>query len=86
MNRPGRLAAIVLAVLALAFMASWWVSGVVEKDADFTVPRGATLNTVAEKLEQEKVIGSAADFPIVAESLRAPSVALRPKRSRATRG
>jgi UPF0755 protein len=67
--RPGRLAAIAIAVLVLAFMASWWISGVVGKDTAFTVPRGATLTTVAEKLERDKVIGSAKGFLLRAKIL-----------------
>jgi UPF0755 protein len=58
----GRIAAIVIAILALVFIAGWWGSGVVDKDVDFVVPRGATLTTVAQKLEKEHVIGSAGGF------------------------
>jgi len=50
-------------------MASWWISGVVGKDTAFTVPRGATLTTVAEKLERDKVIGSAKGFLLRAKIL-----------------
>jgi UPF0755 protein len=58
----GRLAAIVVVVLLLLFIGSWSGFGVVGKDTDFVVPRGATLTTVAGKLEREKVIGSASGF------------------------
>jgi UPF0755 protein len=58
----GRLAAIVVVVLLLLFIGSWSGFGVVEKGTDFVVPRGATLTTVAGKLEREKVIGSASGF------------------------
>jgi UPF0755 protein len=61
-KHPGRIAAIAVAILALVFIAGWWTSGVVEKDIDFVVPRGATLTTVAQKLEKEHVIGSASGF------------------------
>ena len=40
MKRPGRIAAIVVVILALVFIAGWWTSGVVEKDVDFVVFRG----------------------------------------------
>ena len=62
MKRPGRLAALVLALAVLMVLASWWITGVVGKDASFVVPRGATLTSVANKLEKEQVIGSASAF------------------------
>jgi UPF0755 protein len=61
-KRPGRLAALVLALAVLMVLASWWITGVVGKDASFVVPRGATLTSVANKLEKEQVIGSASAF------------------------
>ena len=62
MRRPGRLAAIAVGIVLLLFVGSWWGFGVVEKDTDFVVPRGASLGAVAQKLEKEHVIGSASGF------------------------
>jgi UPF0755 protein len=58
----GRLAAIVIVLALLFVLGSWWIYGVVDKDTDFIVPRGATLTSVAHKLEKEHVIGSAGGF------------------------
>ena len=62
MKRPGRLAVIAVALLLLWFLASWWGPGAIKKDTDFVVPRGASLGTLASKLEKEHVIGSASAF------------------------
>jgi UPF0755 protein len=62
MKQVGRLAAFVIVLALLGVLGSWWVTGVVEKETDFVVPRGATLTTVAGKLEKEHVIGSAGAF------------------------
>ena len=62
MKHRGRLAAIVVVLALLMVLASWWISPVVHKDTDFVVPHGATLTTVAHKLEKERVIGSASAF------------------------
>ena len=62
MKRLGRLAALVLALALLMVLGSWWIAGVVGKDTNFVVPRGATLTSVAQKLEKEHVIGSAGAF------------------------
>jgi UPF0755 protein len=61
-KQTGRLAAFVVGLALLALLGSWWITDVVEKDADFIVPDGATLTTAAEKLEKEHVIGSASAF------------------------
>jgi UPF0755 protein len=63
-GRPSGSAIAVLAILiVLAWIAgSWWGPGGFDKDADFVVPSGATLSTVAQKLEKEHVIGSASGF------------------------
>jgi UPF0755 protein len=62
MKQVGRLAAFAIVLALLGLLGSWWVTGIVAKETDFIVPRGATLTTVAEKLEKEKVIGSARAF------------------------
>jgi UPF0755 protein len=62
MKQVGRLAAFVVVLALLGLLGSWWITGVVAKKTDFIVPRGATLTTVAEKLEKEKIIGSASAF------------------------
>ena len=62
MRRSGRLAALAVGLILLWVLGSWWVSDVVHKDTDFIVPRGATLTTVAHKLEKEQVIASADSF------------------------
>jgi peptidoglycan lytic transglycosylase G len=61
-KRPGRLAVIVIVLALLWLLGSWWVSDVVARDTDFVVPRGATLTTVADKLEKEHVVRSASAF------------------------
>jgi UPF0755 protein len=58
----GRLAAFVAGLALLMVLGSWWITGVVDKDTDFVVPRGATLTSVAKKLEKEQVVGSASAF------------------------
>ena len=62
MKHRGRLAAIVAVLALLMLLGSWWITGVVGKDTNFVVPRGATLTSVAKKLEKEHVIGSAGAF------------------------
>jgi UPF0755 protein len=61
------LAALLGAVLLVAaglFLRGWYGSGPLEKDVSFVVPSGASLNTVAAKLEQEGAIGSAGRFAL----------------------
>jgi UPF0755 protein len=66
---------IALGLLALAaliliwFAWGWYGSGSVAKDTAFTVPDGATLATVARKLEDEKLVGSASSFLLRAKIL-----------------
>jgi len=66
MRRLGCLiAALALLVAALAggwFARGWWGGSLVEKDAAFIVPSGASLTSVAHKLEEEERIASADDF------------------------
>ena len=63
-GRPSGSAIAVLAVLVVVAIVagSWWGPSGFDKDADFIVPSGATLTTVAQKLEKEHVIGSASGF------------------------
>ena len=67
---------LVAAVLALAvlgmFAAStwvWWGSSEVEEDTAFVVPSGSSLTSVARKLEEEGLIGSADSFLLWAKVL-----------------
>lgn len=53
-------AALVLAVLW--FAGGWWGGTEIEEDTSFIVPSGATLTSVAQKLEQEQLIASAEGF------------------------
>jgi UPF0755 protein len=66
MKRRGCLVAALLGVLLLGalawFAAGWWGSAQVEEDTSFLVPNGATLTSVAGKLEAEGLIGSADSF------------------------
>lgn len=66
MRRIGCLAAAALAlvvVLAFAWFAwGWYGSAQVEKDTAFVVPDGASVSSVARKLEKEHLIGSADSF------------------------
>jgi UPF0755 protein len=87
-KRFGRLAARVAGLALLGLLGSWWLTDVVEKDADFVVPQGATLTTAVQKLEKEHVIRSASAFlwraklfgssdPIKAGEFRLPKGASR---------
>jgi len=73
MKRRGCLVAAVLGVLLLGaaawFAAGWWGSAAVEEDTSFVVPDGATLTSVAGKLEAEGLIGSADSFLLRAKIL-----------------
>jgi len=67
---------LVAAVLALAvvgmFAAStwvWWGSSDVDEDTAFVVPSGSSLTSVAQKLEEEGLIGSADSFLLWAKVL-----------------
>ncbi len=66
MKRRGCLLAVALGVLLLGaaawFAAGWWGVAEVEEDTSFLVPSGATLTSVAAKLEAEGLIGSADSF------------------------
>jgi UPF0755 protein len=66
MKRRGCLIVAALGVLLLGavvwFAAGWWGSAAVEEDTSFVVPSGATLTSVAGKLEAEGLVGSAESF------------------------
>ena len=61
----------VLGALAVVLWlgAGWWTGGNVEEDTSFIVPSGATLTSVAGKLEDEGHIGSADNFLLRAKIL-----------------
>ena len=59
--------AVLLPILALVVLVyNWWGPAGFEKDVDFTVPRGATLSTVARELEERHLIGSARSYVLKA--------------------
>ena len=64
-KRRGLMAGILGLVVALPvlwFLASWWGFSEIEEDTPFIVPSGASLSSVAQKLEQEKLVASADGF------------------------
>ncbi|UVI38586.1 endolytic transglycosylase MltG [Qipengyuania spongiae] len=73
MKRIGCLAAAVLALVALIgaiwFAAGWWGSAEIDEDTTFIVPSGATLTSVANKLQEEELIGDADGFLLRAKVL-----------------
>lgn len=78
MVRRGCLVLAALGILAFIgvaiFAAGWYGSANVEKDTSFLVPSGSSLTSVAGKLEDEGLIGSADSFLLRAKILgsRAP--------------
>lgn len=58
------LIALVLVGSLWAFLGGWYGSGPLEKEAHFIVPNGASLATVAERLEKQGVISSANGFTL----------------------
>ena len=54
--------ALLLVLSGWFVLGGWYGSGPLEKDAAFVVPDGASLATVADKLEREGVIASATGF------------------------
>jgi UPF0755 protein len=66
MRRRGCLFAAALGILLLGalawFAGGWWGSAQLDEDTSFLVPSGATLTSVAGKLEAEGLIGSADSF------------------------
>ena len=65
----GAVGALVLAIGAIWFAAGWWGSADIEQDTSFIVPTGATVTSLARKLEQEKLITSADRFLLRAKLL-----------------
>jgi UPF0755 protein len=52
----------VLLVTAFASTWGWWGASRIEKDTSFVVPSGASLTSVAAKLEDERLIASSRSF------------------------
>jgi len=71
--RKGCLVAVVLAALLAGMAAAstwgWWGASEIEKDTAFVVPSGSSLTSVAHKLEEEGMIGSADSFLLWAKIL-----------------
>jgi len=68
--RKAALALVAVAALAFAWFAwGWYGSSAVDKDTAFTVPDGATLTSVAGKLEKEGLVGSKSSFLLRAKIL-----------------
>ena len=63
------LAAIALAIAASVFLGGWYSSGPLAKETTFLVPDGASLGSVAAKLEKEGAIASADAFRLRARIL-----------------
>ena len=62
--------AALVALAGIAWLGSgWWVGSQVEEETSFIVPSGATLTSVAGKLEEEGLIGSADGFLLRAKIL-----------------
>ncbi|MEZ5679878.1 MAG: endolytic transglycosylase MltG [Erythrobacter sp.] len=58
----GAVLALVLLVGTAWFLSGWWGGADVEEDTSFIVPSGASLTSVAGKLEEEGLIASADGF------------------------
>ena len=73
MRHKGCLVAVALGAALLGAVAvfgwSWWGRTAVEADTAFLVPSGSTLTSVARKLEDEDLIGSADSFLMQAKIL-----------------
>ncbi|WP_159983571.1 MULTISPECIES: endolytic transglycosylase MltG [unclassified Novosphingobium] len=68
MSRRGCVLAAVLAVAIIgalwSFLGGWYGSGPLEKDQHFTVPNGASLGVIADRLQETGVIRSASGFTL----------------------
>ena len=63
-------AAVLLALIAAVWFALGWYGGsTIDEDAEFIVPSGSSLTSVANKLEEEGLIGSADGFLLRAKLL-----------------
>lgn len=73
MGRKGLLVVAVFGLLmaaaAVAFAWGWWGSSEIDEDTAFVVPSGASLTSVARKLEDEGLVGSADSFLLRAKVL-----------------
>lgn len=70
MKRIGCLAVVALAAAALLWLAGgWYFGGALDKDAEFTVPQGASLTSAAQALEDAGAIGSKSTFLLRAKLL-----------------
>ena len=58
----GAVLALVLLVGTAWFLSGWWGGANVEEDTSFIVPSGASLTSVANKLEEEGLIASSESF------------------------
>lgn len=62
-GHPAGLAAALLVLGALGWvLGGWFVPGPLNEETSFTVPKGATLNSVASRLEDQGAIASASAF------------------------
>ncbi|AXB76237.1 endolytic transglycosylase MltG [Novosphingobium sp. P6W] len=68
MSRRGCVLAGVLAVAVIgalwSFLGGWYGSGPLAKDQHFVVPNGASLGTIADRLQEKGVIRSASGFTL----------------------
>lgn len=65
----GAVAALLVAIGGIWFASGWWSSAAIEEDTAFIVPSGSTLTSVAKRMEEEGVIGSADAFLLRAKIL-----------------
>lgn len=61
--------ALIGVIVGAWFAWGWYGSSAVDKETAFTVPDGATLTSVASKLEQEGLVGSSSSFLLRAKIL-----------------
>ena len=65
----GAVAALLVAIGGIWFASGWWNSAAIEEDTAFIVPSGSTLTSVAKRMQEEGVIGSADAFLLRAKIL-----------------